>query len=162
MKKILFGIMVILPVFLVAGISLLDKSYFLCPIEYQKSLIIRNDNYGEGFFATRRSGLRLHNGLDLYAPKGTPVLAARFGAVIASRHAAGMGNFIIIRHPGNITTIYGHLSTIDVVSGEWVRQGEVIGSVGKTGNANYRGILPHLHFEVRKGGVPQDPLEYLE
>jgi len=73
-----------------------------------------------------------------------------------------MGNFIIIRHPGNIITMYGHLFRIYVNKNAFVRQGEVIGSVGKTGNANYRDIQPHLHFEIRKNGVPQDPLEYIE
>ena len=74
----------------------------------------------------------------------------------------GSGNYVIIRHPGNISTLYGHLLEVYVKKNNLVRQGEVIGSVGKTGNANYADIQPHLHFEVRKNGIPQDPLEYLE
>jgi murein DD-endopeptidase MepM/ murein hydrolase activator NlpD len=81
--------------------------------------------------------------------------------VIAAKKARGMGNYIILRHPSNTITIYGHLSKIYVRRNQLIRQGDVIGSVGKTGNANYRDIQPHLHFEVRKNGVPEDPLQYL-
>jgi murein DD-endopeptidase MepM/ murein hydrolase activator NlpD len=73
-----------------------------------------------------------------------------------------MGKFVILKHPGGITTIYGHLSDIYVGEKEFVRQGTAVGAVGKTGNANSREILTHLHFEVRKNNSPQDPLIYLE
>jgi murein DD-endopeptidase MepM/ murein hydrolase activator NlpD len=89
-------------------------------------------------------------------------MASRSGMVVRAERNKGMGNFIIIRHPGNLTTLYGHLSQIYVRPRQFVRQGEVIGAVGKTGNANYSDIQPHLHLEVRKGSAPQDPLEYLQ
>jgi len=162
MKKILFFLLIILPLGLAAAFYFMDKSYFLCPIEYQRDIVIRSDGRGDGFFGAERSGRRLHEGIDLYASVGTPVLAARSGRVIAARHSRGMGNFVIIRHWGNITTVYGHLSKIYVKKGQFVRQGHVVGAVGKTGNANYRGIMPHLHFEARKGCVPEDPLTYLQ
>ncbi|MBM3249624.1 MAG: M23 family metallopeptidase [Candidatus Omnitrophica bacterium] len=139
-----------------------DKAAFLSPIFYQRDFLIRNDNRGEGHFAADRSGSRLHNGIDLLAPLGTPVLASRLGIVAQARQTNGMGKFVILKHFGGVTTTYGHLSQIYVREGEIVRQGDCIGAVGKTGNANYRDILPHLHFEVRKYGTPQDPLEYLE
>jgi len=104
----------------------------------------------------------VHEGIDLFAEIGSPVLACRSGRIIAARKNRGMGNYIIIRHPGNIITVYGHLFRIYVYKNAFVRQGQVIGSVGKTGNANYRDIQPHLHFEIRKNGIPQDPLVYLE
>ena len=72
-----------------------------------------------------------------------------------------MGNYIIISHRDNIITIYGHLSNIFVRKNDYVRQGQVIGTVGKTGNARAVDMLPHLHFEVRKNGVPVDPLDYI-
>ncbi len=162
MKKVFVFLLLVLPLGFAAVFWFLDKSYFLCPVEYQRDIVVRCDGRGDGFFGAERSGRRLHEGIDLYAAVGTPVLAARSGKVIAARHTRGMGNFVIIRHWGNITTIYGHLSKIYVSKGRFVRQGDVIGAVGKTGNANYRGIMPHLHFEVRKNGVPQDPLEYLQ
>jgi len=78
-----------------------------------------------------------------------------------AQYRKGMGNCIEILHPGNIVTVYGHLSAIYVSAGDFVRQGQFIGRVGKTGNANYSNIRPHLHFEVRKDGQAQDPLDYL-
>ncbi|TRZ95373.1 M23 family metallopeptidase [bacterium] len=161
MKKTIFLFLILFLFFVAVGIYFLDKDPFLCPIEYAKDILIRSDAYGEGLFAASRRGNRLHNGIDLLAEIGSPVLASRSGIVIAVTNSPGMGNYVILCHTRNITTIYGHLNAIYVVKGGFVRQGQVIASVGKTGNANARGILPHLHFEVRKSGIPQDPLEYL-
>ncbi|MCX5711907.1 MAG: M23 family metallopeptidase, partial [Candidatus Omnitrophica bacterium] len=72
-----------------------------------------------------------------------------------------MGNYIVIRHTDGLKTIYGHLNDILVKKNSYVRQGRIIGSVGKTGNSRSNRILSHLHFELRKDGVPQDPLTYL-
>ena len=162
MKKILFIIFILLPVFLVISLSFVDKSYFLCPIEYKGGLFVRCDSRGDGFFGSQRSGKRLHEGIDLFAEIGTPVLAARSGRVIKSveQGKQGMGNFVVIRHFDGLITVSGHLSRVYVEKGAFVRQGQTIGEVGKTGNANYRDIQPHLHFEVREGGVPSDPIEY--
>ncbi len=163
MKKILlFLLLIIMPVYLSVSLYFLDKDYFICPIEYNGDAVIRCDSRGDGFFAAKRNGNRTHQGIDFFAEIGNPVLAARSGRVIAATKNRGMGNYIIIRHPGNTITIYGHLSQIYVYRNQFVKQGEAIGSVGKTGNAKYRDVQPHLHFEVRKNGVPQDPLEYLE
>jgi len=67
-----------------------------------------------------------------------------------------------IRHLEGFTTIYGHLSEIKARKGQFVLRGQLIGLVGKTGNARYPDILPHLHFELRQNGPPVDPLLYLE
>jgi len=139
----------------------LDRGNFISPINYQGSLLIRSDNRGKGYFAASRNGRRHHQGVDLCAAIGTPVLASRSGLVVSATRNRGMGKYVIIRHKGNIITIYGHLSEIKVKKGEWVRQRAVIGAVGKTGNANNCQIVPHLHFEIRKNGVPQDPMEYI-
>ena len=162
MKKILLFLMIILPIYLLISLYFLDKDYFLCPIEYQADMIIRSDSRGDGLFGAQRNGRRRHEGIDLFAAVGTPVLAARAGQVIAAKQNQGMGKYVIIRHRGKVITIYGHLSRIYVPKDKFIRQGEVIARVGKSGNANYRDIQPHLHFEVRINGVPQDPLEYLE
>ncbi len=140
----------------------LDKNYFLCPVEYGGNIVVRSDNRGSGFFGADRNGNRVHQGIDLFARVATPVLASRSGRVSSAARNHGMGNYVVIRHADNIATIYGHLSKIYVARGQFVRQGDVIGRVGKTGNANYRDIQPHLHFEVRRQGLAQDPLEYLE
>ncbi len=165
MKKfLLFSLVIILVILIYLFISpyFMDTVSFLCPIEYQKEIVIRNDTRGDGYFAASRNGRRIHNGIDFLAELYTPVLASRSGRVSAAERNQGMGNYIKIKHHGNIVTIYGHLSEIFVKRNQFVRQGQIIGSVGKTGNANSPAILPHLHFEVRKDGIPQDPMEYLE
>jgi len=162
MKKILIFLLIILPLSFLASLYFLDKHYFICPIDYTQDMVIRSDGRGDGFFGAERNGNRLHQGVDFLAELGTPILASRSGIVIAATQNRGMGKYVIIKHSGGLNSIYGHLSQINVHKYQYVRQGEVIGAVGKTGNANYRDILPHLHFEIRKKGVPQNPLEYLE
>jgi murein DD-endopeptidase MepM/ murein hydrolase activator NlpD len=168
MKKVFLILLFVLPVYLVLSLFFLDKYSFLCPIEYSGDMVIRNDSRGEGFFSAKRSGNRVHEGIDLFAEEGSPVLASRFGFVIVSRRIeekekkTGSGNYIVLRHPGGITTVYAHLSKVYVNKYRFVSQGQIIGRVGKTGNANYPDIHAHLHFEVRKNGIPQDPLDYLE
>jgi len=159
MRKIFLIILVSVLAFL--GFGSLNKQHFICPIGYKSDIIIRNDNRGDGFFASSRSGRRIHNGVDLLADVGIPVLAAKSGKVVSATQNRGMGKYVIIRHRDNVITIYGHLSEISVRKNDFVRQGQVIGRVGKTGNARHYGIMPHLHFEIRKNGVPQDPLEYI-
>jgi murein DD-endopeptidase MepM/ murein hydrolase activator NlpD len=162
MKKILIFLLIILPLSFLASLYFLDKHYFICPIAYPQDIIIRSDGRGDGFFGAERNGNRLHQGVDFLAKVGTPVLASRSGIVIAATQNRGMGKYVIIKHSGGLISIYGHLSQIYVHKYQYIRQGDIIGSVGKTGNANYRGIQPHLHFEIRKQGIPQNPLEYLE
>lgn len=161
MKKFLLIILIIVSIFVFLGLAWMDKQCFVCPVEYKSDIIIRNDNRGDGLFASKRSGGRMHKGIDLLADVGTPVLSAKSGRVISATRNRGMGKYIIVRHRANTITIYGHLSEIFVRRNDYVRQGQVIGSVGKTGNAMARDMLPHLHFEIRKNGIPQDPLEYI-
>ncbi len=160
-KKILLIILVVICVSVFLGLTWLDKQYFICPIEYKNDIVIRNDHRGDGTFASARSGRRIHKGLDLLAQVGTPVHTAKSGKVLSATQNRGMGKYIIILHRDNIITIYGHLSNIFVSRNDYVRQGQLIGSVGKTGNARAPDMLPHLHFEIRKNGVPLDPLEYI-
>jgi murein DD-endopeptidase MepM/ murein hydrolase activator NlpD len=162
MKKTLLFLLVFLPFLFIFTLFYVDKQAFLCPVAYKRDFIVRSDGRGDGFFGSDRSGRRTHKGLDLLGQVGTPVLAARSGRVIAARQNNGMGKFVVIEHSGGIATLYGHLSEIWVREGQYVRQGQLIGAIGKTGNANSSGIMPHLHFEVRKNGAHQDPLEYLE
>jgi len=160
-KKVLLIILILICVAVFLGLTGMDKQYFICPIKYKSDIIIRNDNRGDGLFASSRSGRRIHKGLDLLADVGTVVYAAKSGKVVSATQNKGMGKYIIIRHRDSIITIYGHLSNIFVRKNDYIRQGQVIGSVGKTGNARAAGMLPHLHFEIRKNGVPLDPLEYI-
>jgi murein DD-endopeptidase MepM/ murein hydrolase activator NlpD len=162
MKKILLFLLITVIVFVSTGILFLYKERFISPIVYQKDWIIRNDGRGNGYFGTHRSGRRTHQGVDLLAEIGTPILASRSGIVTSAKQIRGMGKYVVIKHFGGYITLYGHLSAIYVHKGQIIFRGKIIGLVGKTGNANYRNILPHVHFELRKNGVPQDPLYYLD
>ena len=99
-----------------------------------------------------------HSGIDIAAPSGTPVKAAASGEVLYVGWMRGYGQVIILDHGRNITTVYAHLSSTQVSDGQVIRAGNVIGRVGKTGNAT--GF--HLHFEVRVNGKIQNPLNYLK
>ncbi|HZQ15237.1 MAG TPA: peptidoglycan DD-metalloendopeptidase family protein [Gaiellaceae bacterium] len=100
---------------------------------------------------------RMHEGIDIGVPYGTPIHAAAAGTIIYCGWEEGYGNLVVIDHGGNLATAYGHQSSIAVTCGESVTQGQVIGYVGCTGHCTG----PHLHFEVRVGGNPVDPLGYL-
>lgn len=139
-----------------------DKFVFLSPIDYSGDIPIRRDDYGDGAFGARRSrGRRTHLGIDILAEVGISVIAVKSGVVLKAERNHGMGKYVEIKHKEGLVTLYGHLSKIMVKRGQRVLQGDIIGEVGKTGNANRRLILPHLHFEIRKFGAAQDPVDYL-
>ena len=94
-----------------------------------------------------------HPGIDLAAPAGTPVSATQSGVVRVSWSASGYGLHVVIDHGGGLTSLYGHLLSVVVLSGEYVDAGQVIGAVGSSGNSTG----PHLHFEIRRDGIPEDP-----
>ena len=100
---------------------------------------------------------RLHAGIDIAAPGGTPIRAAKAGEVIFSGSMSGYGNTVIIDHGGGFTTLYAHQSRIGAGDGAGVSQGQVIGYVGSTGHSTGN----HLHFETRVSGSPQNPRRYL-
>jgi murein DD-endopeptidase MepM/ murein hydrolase activator NlpD len=100
---------------------------------------------------------RMHEGIDIAASTGTPIRAAAAGTVIYAGWLGGYGNLTVIDHGGGVATAYGHQSGFAAGNGAYVAQGQVIGYVGNTGHSTG----PHLHFEVRVNGVPQDPLGYL-
>ena len=97
--------------------------------------------------------LKMHKGIDIGAPWGTPVHAAMDGVVQFAGRSAGYGNFIKLASGGNIATGYGHLSRILVRGGERVSRGQLIGAVGSTGLSTG----PHLHWEVWKNGISVNP-----
>ena len=100
---------------------------------------------------------RLHAGIDLAAPTGRPIRAAASGRVILAAPTGGYGLYTCIAHNSSISTCYAHQSRFGARVGEHVRQGDVIGYVGNTGHS----FGAHLHFEVRIGGRPVDPMGYL-
>ncbi len=101
---------------------------------------------------------KLHSGIDLAAPEGTPVMASSSGKVNFAGNKGSYGNVIFIDHEGGNQTRYAHLSKIAVSTGQMVKGGQIIGYVGSTGRATG----PHLHFEYRVGGKPVDPRPIVE
>jgi peptidoglycan hydrolase-like protein with peptidoglycan-binding domain len=103
-------------------------------------------------------GDRFHAGIDLPAPEGTPVRTAGFGRVVFSGYdAAGWGTFVLIAHRFGLRTLYAHLSSIHVSTGQAVAAGQRLGRVGSTGRADG----PHLHFELLLRGANIDPMSAL-
>lgn len=100
---------------------------------------------------------RMHSGLDLAAPYGSPIVATSDGVVGAATWSGGYGLLVALEHGGGVETRYGHLSRLNVVPGQPIRKGDVIGYVGSTG----RSTGPHLHYEIRVGGRPVDPSAHL-
>jgi murein DD-endopeptidase MepM/ murein hydrolase activator NlpD len=100
---------------------------------------------------------RFHEGLDLAAPEGTEVFAVRDGVVIEAGYDPVYGNYVILRHGDNWTSLYGHLSKTEITLRQELRSGSLIGRVGSTGQSTG----PHLHFELRRNGKAQDPGKYL-
>lgn len=139
-----------------------QEPLFLFPLA-DTPLQIRQDAYGKGHFGARRNGARSHRGLDLSAPLGTPVLAAKSGRGFIGKRRDGMGHYVVMEHPDGSKTRYGHLSRILIQDGQRIRRGEPLGAVGKSGNARHRLIQAHLHFEVwNEAGEAVDPLELME
>lgn len=94
-----------------------------------------------------------HSGVDLAVAEGTPVYATLAGVAYVTVSFWGFGLHIVLDHGGGLTSLYGHLSAVSAIAGQYVQAGEVIGAVGSTGNSTG----PHLHFEIRRDGVPEDP-----
>jgi len=100
---------------------------------------------------------KFHPGIDIAAPQGTQIFAARGGRVVEAGWSDVYGNYVLVVHDNDWETLYGHMSKILVSKGETVHSGDVLGLVGSTGIATG----PHLHFEIRKRGVAENPLDLL-
>jgi murein DD-endopeptidase MepM/ murein hydrolase activator NlpD len=110
---------------------------------------VRNDPFsGEGAF---------HSGIDIATFYGAPARAAANGVVTRAEYMSGYGNVVVVDHRNGFETYYGHLARATAIPGQEVRQGQVIGLCGSTGRST--GV--HLHYEVRRGGVPINPYPYL-
>ncbi|MCO4769072.1 MAG: M23 family metallopeptidase [Deltaproteobacteria bacterium] len=110
----------------------------------------RNSPHGEG--------RRLHAGIDIAAPRGTPVVAPSDGHVVFAGYHTAYGNLVIIDHGYGLSSKYAHLSRLHVRVGQRIAAGNLLGRVGSTG----RSTGPHLHFEIHQDGVAVNPLRFLE
>jgi murein DD-endopeptidase MepM/ murein hydrolase activator NlpD len=136
------------------AVAVPPREGFVWPVQHPELYI------SSGYGHRRSSGGsgRIHKGVDLICPKGTPVRAAANGKVTDSERSGAYGEIIVVEHEGNMSTAYAHLTDRFVEVGTEILQGDIIGTVGDTGNAS----TDHLHYEVRVGGQPVDPDAYLQ
>lgn len=132
----------------------LRKTILRSPLSFAKV----SSHFGMRFHPILRIN-RSHHGVDYVAPRGTPVSAIADGTITKARWVNGYGNLVEIRHSGGLISRYGHLSGYGpgIKEGRFVRQGATVGYVGATGLATG----PHLHFEIRQGGKPVNPLKVI-
>jgi murein DD-endopeptidase MepM/ murein hydrolase activator NlpD len=145
-----------------ASFSIFSRQYpRLWQTDTKPSLWPVNGRLG-GYFGKRTDPLNgmgaFHTGVDIPAAMGTGVRAAGDGVVIRAERSGGYGRLVVIDHGGGITTYYGHMSKMEVVAGQEVRRGQIIGAVGNSG----RVTGTHLHYEVRQGGSPVNPYIFLK
>ncbi len=101
--------------------------------------------------------LKFHEGIDIAAQTGTPVMAPADGVVIEAGFKTGYGNMVEISHGYGIKTVFGHNSRLNVKAGQMVKRGEIISFIGDSGSSTG----PHLHYEVRMNGLPVNPVRYM-
>jgi murein DD-endopeptidase MepM/ murein hydrolase activator NlpD len=131
--------------------SILASTPSICPTEGWFS---SGFGYRISPFTNQRE---FHKGLDIGTRVGTPIIAPADGLAVFVGREGSFGKMIVINHGYNMVTRYGHLHEIQVKKGQYVKRGQVIGTVGKTG----RCTGPHLHYEVLVNGVPVNPLRYI-
>ena len=128
---------------------------FLWPIEGKPRIA--------SFFGWRKKGSRknrgerMHEGIDISGVKGQKLFASAAGRVVDVAYVRGYGRTVIVYHGGGWSTLYAHLSKYNVKKGQEVNSGDVVGLMGRTGRAQ----AVHLHFEIRKDGIPVNPVDYL-
>ena len=131
-----------------SGNSSISPDGFAWPIKSTSAI--------SSYFGKRRRDF--HEGIDIQCPRGTPVYAAKDGFVIySSRRIRGYGNMVVLKHIDGSASVYAHNTKNLVSKGMRVKQGENIAKVGATGKATG----PHLHFEIRRGQLPVDPMNFL-
>jgi murein DD-endopeptidase MepM/ murein hydrolase activator NlpD len=140
----------------------LSEPYFACPVKCAvRDMVLRADSHGDGTFGAKRRNGRTHTGIDIQAPVGAAVYASKSGLAFRGNVPTGYGKYVMIYHPDGFITMYSHLSGWVAESGEKVRRGDLIGFVGKTGNAAALTMQPHLHFEIKKGQAAYDPIKMM-
>ena len=126
----------------------LRTTFLAYPLQYTRV----SSNFGRRFHPILNTW-REHKGIDYAAPTGTPVRTVGDGRVEFAGVQNGYGNVVIVSHDKTRTTLYAHMSRIDVTKGQMLQQGDLVGAVGQTGWATG----PHLHFEFRENGLQRDP-----
>ena len=164
-KKILLALLIVAA--LLGGYYVHDLIYyndsvaFVSPVEGDV-IKLRYDKFGDGHFGAKRSRGRIHKGIDIAVERGEPVFAIKSGWAVSRFDLDGYGNYVVIYHKEGFQSRYGHLEGTNMRWIKKVRQGDVIGWIGCTGNARSEGMKSHIHFEIRKDDVAMDPGIYLE
>ena len=127
----------------------LRRAFLASPVPYSRL----TSGFGTRFHPILQTQ-RAHTGVDYAAPTGTPVMSVADGVVTESSYQGAYGNMVVIQHNARQSTVYAHLSRMQVKRGQTIKQGDIIGAVGSTGLSTG----PHLHFEFRIGGRHVDPL----
>ena len=135
-----------------------DDGAWMWPTRGRK---IRNDAGGSGYFNAPRASGHGHQGIDIIAAVGEPVVAARAGTIIDPAWDGAYGNVMDVQHQSGYLSRYAHLSAFSYSHGAYVEKGTRIAASGRTGNASGYGITPHLHFEIRRNGGLLNPLSLL-
>jgi len=117
---------------------------------------IVTSGFGWRRYSRRSRRGRMHKGLDIAAPRGTPIVAPADGKVLFVGRKGGYGRTLVLDHGGSIKTLFAHTSSISVKEGDFVARGQEISKVGSSG----RSTGPHLHYEVRVNGNPVNPRSY--
>jgi len=142
-----------------SGAGLFTPGLYTGPFVQPNGLPVRTSGISSGF-GTRWhplfGGYRFHAGIDLVAPAGAQILATSPGVVAEAGWCGGYGYCVTIDHGRGYHTLYGHMSQLDVRTGERVSSGQLLGLVGSTGHSTG----PHLHYEVRLNSRPVDPRAY--
>lgn len=133
--------------------STASSGRFLWPMELSTRAVTSEFGVRGG----RGKSREFHRGLDISAPRGTPVRAVAPGVVTVAGDGGGYGHYVVVDHGQGLSTLYAHLLDFAVRRGDRVAAGVALGRVGKSGNATGY----HLHFEVRRGTQPLDPRGYL-
>jgi len=147
-------------------VSLISSSFTKTPIStISKSLVFpvasKRSFVGSFWGAVRDGGDRKHEGIDIFARKGTPVVAICDGIIVSRGNTPRGGKVLWLQSTGHkVTAYYAHLDQQKVKTGQFVRKGQVIGTVGNTGNAKY--TPPHLHFGIYKYTGAVNPLPYVK
>jgi murein DD-endopeptidase MepM/ murein hydrolase activator NlpD len=127
----------------------LRRAFLASPVPYSR----RTSGFGMRLHPILHTQ-RAHTGVDYAAPTGTPVMSVADGVVTESSYQGAYGNMVVIQHNASQSTVYAHLSRMNVRKGQTIKQGDNIGAVGSTGMSTG----PHLHFEFRINGRHVDPL----
>ncbi len=132
------------------------KVSFAIPSSNPVDLMALSSNFGPRR-APIRGASRMHKGMDIPGPVGTPIHATADGIIGRAQWVSGYGKYVEIEHGNAIETRYGHMSALNVSSGQRIRKGDIIGYMGSTG----RSTGSHLHYEVRVGGEAVNPTAFL-